>query len=168
MRRLFLALSIIGSLGAQAPAPVADPLASLRFLEGDWKGEGDGRPGQSLGTASFRFEVDGKVLVRRNLAVSAPGSGQPGFHHEDLMTVFVEGGALKGLYVDNEGHVIRYLVSGSPEGACFLSEPGDGPSYRMTYLRGRDERVTLRFEVAPTLKPVTFRTYIEATLFKVK
>ncbi len=168
MRRLFLTLAIVGSLGAQVPAPVADPMATMRFLEGDWRGEGDGKPGQSLGTASFRFEVEGKVLVRRNLAISAPGSGKPAFHHEDLMTVFVEDGALKGLYLDNEGHVIRYLVSGSPEGACFISEPGDGPSYRMTYLRGREDRVTLRFEVAPALNPMNFRTYIEATLRKVK
>lgn len=46
MRQVFLALVILGSLGAQAPAPSADPFAAVRFLEGEWQGEGGGLPGQ--------------------------------------------------------------------------------------------------------------------------
>jgi uncharacterized protein YndB with AHSA1/START domain len=170
LRHPFLAFAILSSLGAQAPAPAAltDPFAAVRFLVGEWRGEGGGKPGQSSGEATFRFEVEGKVLVRRNHADSGPASGKPAFHHEDLMTVFAEGGQLKALYLDNEEHVIRYLVAKIPEGVTFTSEPGPGPRFRLTYLRKAESLVSVRFEFAPPGKPEAFSTYIEAALRKVK
>jgi hypothetical protein len=170
MRNPWLALAIVGSLGAQSPAPakMADPFASVRFLVGEWQGEGDGKPGQSTGTASFRFDLEGKVLLRRNQADSAPASGKPAFHHEDLMTVFVEGGQLKAFYLDNEDHVIRYLAVQVPGGVAFTSEPGPGPRFRLTYLRKEEALVSVRFEFAPPGKPDAFSTYIEAAMRKAK
>lgn len=168
MRALFLPLAIIASLGAQAPAPAADPFASIRFLVGEWTGEGDGKPGAAIGGASYRFELDGKVLVRRNVADVAAAHGRPASRHEDLMTVFEEGGLLKAFYLDNEGHVIRYLVTARPEGVAFTSEPAPGPRFRLTYLKKSDSLVTLRFEIAPPGKPEAFSTYIEAVTHKVK
>jgi hypothetical protein len=169
MRSPFLALAILSSLGAQAPLPAAaDPFAPVTFLVGEWKGEGDGRPGPSTGSATFKFEVGGKVLVRRNQADSASAGGLPAFHHEDLMTVFAEGGQLKALYLDNEDHVIRYLVAMVPGGVSFTSEPGPGPRFRLTYLRQTEALVFVRFEFAPPGKPDAFSTYIEAAMSKVK
>lgn len=168
MRPAFLALLLCVPLPAQPAATQADPFAPVRFLVGEWKGEGDGRPGQSTGAATFRFELGGKVLVRHNQADSSPANGKPAFHHEDLMTVFAEGGQLKALYLDNEEHVIRYLVTPVPEGVAFTSEPGPGPRFRLTYLRKAEALVSLRFEFAPPGKPEAFSTYIEAALRKVK
>ena len=168
MRSTLLALLMALPLCAQAAMPRADPFAPVRFLVGEWRGEGDGQPSQASGAATFCFELEGKVLVRRNHADSAPTSGKPAFHHEDLMTLFAEGGQLKALYLDNEEHVIRYLVTPVPEGVVFTSEPGPSPRFRLTYLRKTAATVSLRFEFAPPGKPEAFTTYLEATLHKVK
>ncbi len=169
MRQPFLALAVVGSLGAHAPTPAsADPFAAVRFLVGEWTGEGDGKPGQSSGEASFRFELQGQVLVRRSHADYPAANGRPASHHEDLTTLFAEGGQLKALYLDNENHVIRYLVSEVPGGAVFTSEPGPGPRFRLTYLRKSEALVTIRFEIAPTGIPEAFSTYMEAITRKVK
>lgn len=168
MRAVFLPLAIIGSLGAQAPTPATDPFAAVRFLVGEWAGEGAGKPGASSGEASFRFELDGRVLVRRSVADMAAANGRPASRHEDLMTLFVEGGQLKAFYLDNEGHAIRYLVTARPEGVAFTSEPAPGPRFRLTYMRKSDSLVALRFEIAPPGQPEAFATYLEATTRKVK
>jgi hypothetical protein len=169
MRQPFLALAIMGSLSAQAPALIpADPFAPVKFLVGEWQGEGDGRPGQSGGAATFRFELQGQTLVRRSHADYPAANGRPASHHEDLMTLFVERGQLKALYLDNEAHVIRYEVASAPEGAIFTSEPGPGPLFRLTYLQKSEALVTLRFEIAPPGKPDVFSTYLEAVTRKVR
>lgn len=183
MRTVLMALAATATLVAQAPAgasnptpagasnpaPVADPFLSVRFLEGEWKGEGDGKPGQSTGLATFRFELEGKALVRRSHADYPAANGRPASHHEDVMTLFQEGAQLKALYLDNEGHVIRYLVAPVPSGVAFTSEPGPGPRFRLTYLRAAEEgRVVLRFDIAPPGKPEAFSTYLEAATRKVK
>jgi catechol 2,3-dioxygenase-like lactoylglutathione lyase family enzyme len=145
-----------------------DPFAPVRFLAGEWSGEGDGQPGAATGSASFRFELDGKVLVRRSHADYPAAKGRPASRHEDLMTLFVEGGKLKAFYVDNEGHVIRYDAAADPEGVVFTSEPAPGPRFRLTYLRKPEARVTVRFEIAPPSSPEAFKTYLEAVTRKGK
>jgi hypothetical protein len=170
MRRTFLALVTIGLLGAQGstPRPAVDPFTAVRFLEGEWKGEGDGKPGASSGGATFRFELEGRVLVRHSQADYPAANGRPASHHEDLLTCFSEGGSLKALYLDNEDHIIRYLVSTVPEGVAFTSEPSPGPRFRLTYLRKPEGLVTVRFEIAPPNKPEAFTTYLEGVTRKVK
>jgi hypothetical protein len=152
-------------LVAQAPA---DPFAAVRFLEGDWVGEGTGPSSEAAGHASFRFELDGKVLVRRNRTDLPAAEDRPATHHEDVMTLFVEGGVLKAFYVDNEGHAIRYLGQAVPGGVAFTSEPGSGPAFRLSYLRQADGRVLVRFEIAPPGKPGAFARYLEGLTHKVK
>ena len=84
------------------------------------------------------------------------------------MTLFAEGEALKALYLDNEDHVIRYLVTAVPEGVAFTSEPASGPRFRLTYLRKSEALVTVRFEIAPPATPEAFKTYLEAVTRKVQ
>ena len=160
MIRSLLALTLAPLLAAQAP-PAADAFAPVRFLAGAWTGEGSGSPGTSVGAAAFRFELDGRVLVRRSHADVAATPGRPAFRHEDLMTVFPEGGRLKAHYLDNEGHGIHYTVSEVPEGVAFTSEAGPGPRFRLSYLRRPGGAVAVRFEVAPPGKPEAFSPYLE-------
>jgi len=168
MRPSILALSLAAPLLAQAPAPKADLFAPVRFLAGDWVGEGDGKPGSASGAASFRFELEGKALARRSHADYPAANGRPAAHHEDLMTVFAEGGQLKALYVDNEGHVIRYLAAEVPGGVAFTSEPAPGPRFRLTYLRQAEASVTVRFEIAPPSTPEAFKVYLEGVTRRMK
>ena len=65
---LFLAL-------AAPPDPAWQP---FEFLLGEWTAEGGG--------FSFRFDLDNKILVRRNFAESPAG------RHEDLRLVGSDGG----------------------------------------------------------------------------
>lgn len=169
MKRSLIAAALLAvPLLPQAPAPPPDPFAPLRFLVGEWKGEGNGQPGQASGKADYRFELDGRVLVRRNQADLAVANGRPVGHHEDLMTIFVEGGQVKALYLDNEGHTIRYLVTPKPDGVVFTSEPAPGPRFRLSYLKKAEAVVSVRFEMAPPGKPETFSVYLEADTRKTK
>ncbi|WP_243300799.1 hypothetical protein [Geothrix oryzisoli] len=168
MRTSLLALLLAAPLLAQAPPSKADALAPVRFLAGEWVGEGDGKPGSASGAASFRFELEGQVLVRRSHADYPAANGRPAAHHEDLLTVFAESGQLKAFYVDNEGHVIRYLAAAVPQGVAFTSEAAPGPRFRLTYLRGAADTVTVRFEIAPPNAPDAFKTYLEGVTRRVK
>ena len=168
MRPSLLTLLLAAPLLAQAPSSKVDAFAPVRFLAGEWVGEGDGKPGSARGAASFRFELEGRALVRHSHADYPAANGRPAAHHEDLMTVFAEGGQLKALYVDNEGHVIRYLAAAVPQGVAFTSEPAPGPRFRLTYLQGAADTVTVRFEIAPPNAPEAFKTYLEGATRRVK
>ena len=160
MRLTAALLSAATLIQAQAPAP--DPFAPLRFLVGAWQGEeGKGQPGQpSKGGFTLSKDLGGKVLVRRNFAEYPAQGGRAAFRHDDTMTIYAEGSALKALYVDNEGHVIHYGVTKEGDGAVFLSE-GPGPRFRMTMAPKSADLLGIRFEIAPPGKD--FSTYIEAT-----
>src|SRR5689334_18745322 len=55
-------LAMAACLFAQSP-PNWD---RWQFLIGDWVGEGGGEPGQGAGAFSFRLDLEGRVLVRKN------------------------------------------------------------------------------------------------------
>lgn len=156
MRRILMPLLLAAPLVAQAP--VADPLAPLRFLLGTWVGEGGGQPGQASGEATFSLELGGDALVRRSWAEGAAAPAR----HEDRITVYPEGGRLRALYVDNEGHVIHYTVTATADGAVFLGDAGPGPRFRLTYRRTGADAVSLAFDIAPPGRPEAFATYLKA------
>lgn len=161
--RILATLLVAAPVLAQAPATPSDPLAPLRFLEGTWRGEGGGAPGEGTGGFSFRLDLDGKVMVRRNHS-DYPAQGQRlASHHEDLVVVYAAAGGLRALYVDNEGHAIHYSVAAASEGdgVVFQSDEGPGPRFRLTYRRTTPDTVGIRFEIAPPGKP--FVTYLDGT-----
>lgn len=159
-----LALAAL-TLTAQAPAPRADPFAGLAFLKGTWVGTGSGDPGAASGACTFAFDLEGKVMVRHNEARFPAQAGRPASHHADLMVIHPEGGALKALYADNEGHVIHYAATPLAQGTgvVFLSEPGPGPRFRLTYRATGATEVLTTFEVAPPDRPEAFAKYLEGT-----
>jgi hypothetical protein len=164
MSRLLL-LCLLCSIAWGQP----DRWKELRFLVGEWTGEGGGTyTGAGAGSYTFLPELDGKILVRRNSSDYPAANGRPAIHHEDVMTVYREGEtqAPQAIYFDNEGHVIRYAIEADPAGkqARFVSAPQAGqPRYRLTYRETGKDRVAGLFEVAPPGKPDSFTTYIEWT-----
>jgi hypothetical protein len=144
-----------------------DRWKDLRFLVGEWTGEGGGSStGQGMGTYTFLPELDGKVLVRRNSADYPAANGRPAVHHEDVMTVYLEseGRAPEAIYFDNEGHVIHYTLEIDSAGKVvrFVSPPQPGqPRYRLTYRETANGVVAGQFEVAPPGKPEGFVRYME-------
>jgi hypothetical protein len=162
MSRL-LALCLLSSLLCAQP----DRWEDLRFLIGEWTGEGGGTStGQGMGAYSFLPELDGKVFVRRNSADYPAANGRPAIHHEDVMTVYLEGDgkAPEAIYFDNEGHVIHYAIEVDAAGksARFVSPAQPGQArYRLTYRETARDVVAGLFEIAPPGKPESFTKYME-------
>ncbi|HET9554285.1 MAG TPA: hypothetical protein VFP50_15075 [Anaeromyxobacteraceae bacterium] len=148
------ALVAVAALLAAAPTPPrsddAGPLRALDALVGTWDAEGGGAPGKGAGTVAFAREVDGHALVRRNAVTYPAAEGRPASSHEDLLVLYAEGGKVKGLYVDGEGHVIRYAAAPSAPGTLvLLSEAGPGPRFRLTHDWSDPSSLRIAFEIAP-------------------
>jgi hypothetical protein len=165
--RLIGVLALVVSAGAvPARAAEADPWPELRFLVGDWVGEG--QQGQGTGAFSLAPDLEGKVLVRRGQADLPAAGKRPAGHHEDLMVIHRDGadGPIRADYYDNEGHVIRYSASVSKDGqtVTFVSEAAAAaPRFRLTYKKVKADTVAITFEIAPPAIPDGFQTYLEGT-----
>lgn len=143
MFKRIAALALLSSAGisaqdARAPSP-ADPWQPLRFLIGTWeaKTEGGSAGAAGSGTYTFQLELRDHVLVRHSSAAGCKGPADFDCEHGDILYVYREGPGqpYRAIYFDNEGHVIRYLVTTpAPGTAIFLSDPSQpGPGYRLTY-----------------------------------
>jgi hypothetical protein len=110
---------------AAAPGAAGEGVGALQPLVGTWDAEGGGAPGKGAGTVEFTREVGGHAIVRRNVVAYPAAEGKPASRHEDLLVIHEDGDATKALYVDGEGHVIRYsAVTGSHARACERSRRG--------------------------------------------
>lgn len=149
---------------AQAPAK-PDPWSAYRFLIGTWSGDQNGQPGNTTGTATFRLELDGRILVRTNrTSVPARGSS-PAYTHEDRLVVFRDapGEPARAIYWDNEDHTIEYDVSVAADGRTVTLVSKAGPSatrFRLVYTRLGPDTVEVRFEMAPPGSPEAFKGYL--------
>jgi hypothetical protein len=152
-------------VGVGQAAPEVDTWAACKFLLGEWVGEGEGKPGQGSGQFSLALDLDGKVMVRRNHSEYPASGGRPAAKHDDLMVIYkAPGGQVKASYWDNEGHVIQYAVSASPDGRILtmVSDPVRGaPRFRLTYTGGKEDTVGIKFEMSPPGQADAFKTYLE-------
>ena len=164
--RCLLSLAMLACLYA---GPPAKPLGwgPVQYLVGDWIGEGGGAPGQGTGSFSFTPDLQGKVLVRKNHSEYPKSQERAAAVHDDLMVVYRETPEAPphAIYFDSEGHTIRYElpVAADPGNIVFVSSPEpSAPRYRLTYTRVDQDRLKIKFEIAPPGKPGQFTTYIEA------
>jgi hypothetical protein len=163
-RCLAVLLLMCAAVCVYAQQPVeSDPFAPLQFLVGDWQGQGTGKPGDSTaGGFTFDYDVQKHVLVRKNFAEYVSKNERGAERHEDLMVIYPENGALKAMYWDSEGHVIRYVVSSPAAGlVVFTSEAGAGPRYRLSNKLESENTMAIQFDIqGPNDKG--FKRYIEA------
>jgi len=150
---------------AQAQAqPKADEAAQwkpLAFLLGTWEAKTDaGGKVNSIGTYTFKPELNGTVLARHSSADSCKGPADFDCDHHDLLYLFHEGDAIRAVYFDNEGHVLHYTVSTpKPTTVVFDTEPGPGPRFRLTYeLAGG--RMQGKFQMSPP-GSAEYHSYLE-------
>jgi hypothetical protein len=83
---LLLPLPILARSGAQLTKE-ADTWEPFRFLIGEWTGKGTGATGEAVGAFSFSFELDEKILLRRNRADYPATKDKPAYSHTDLMVI---------------------------------------------------------------------------------
>ena len=154
-----------------APPPTSTPQASAAAfspqwaaLVGTWTGEGEGRPGSGGGTATFQFDLERHVLIRRSSSDYPASQGRPAVHHEDLLVIHPDGASpdMRAIYFDNEGHVIEYAASWSADGQLLTftsSSRPETPTFRLTYRWLGSDRMSVSFEIAPPAS-TAFTTYV--------
>ena len=169
MKRLMtfcLGLFLLPAWTSSQQSPSPDVWGPYKFLLGTWTSEGHGEPGKGEGDFSFQFELQGKVLVRRNHLAFPATPQRPAFTHEDLLVVYREGGSTpnRAIYFDSEGFVIHYTASFSEAGKVltFLSDAApQAARQRLTYFQNPDGTLKVKFEIAPPGKPEAFVTHVE-------
>lgn len=152
----FLALLAV-LLATPAPAQTSPSLQNLSFLVGSW--ESLGIPSGASGGSEFHYDLQGKVLVRTNHASYPASNGHPASNHEDLLILFLQDvPPIRGIYFDNEGHVIRYAATAAEPGHLVLaSEPSPGqPRYRLSYSKSGSDRLMGEFSSATAEEPEQF------------
>jgi hypothetical protein len=164
-RHLFLYFALIGSASAQAQTDkTGNPFDPLRFLVGDWVGEGSSKAGQGQGAFSIKEDLGGAILVRRDHTDYPATNGKPAFSLDVMMVIFAEGGQLRATYFDSEKHAIHYTAQSVVPGTSiqFVSGQASGaPTFRLTYTKTSSDKMSVKFEIAPPGKPDSFTTYAE-------
>jgi hypothetical protein len=161
---LLLLCSLAAAQTSSQPAAQASKFKEIEFLVGDWAADsGSGEPGKATaGEFSFRLELNGQVLVRHSFADYGKEN-----RHEDLLYIYRNSPSepLRAIYFDNEGHVIHYSVTASPNSAVFDSDPAQpGPRFRLTYqLAGK--MLNGKFEMAMP-GSTEYKTYLAWTSVK--
>jgi hypothetical protein len=121
-------------------------------------GMGEGGPGAGKGVFSFAFDLQNKVIVRKNHAEYPSAANRPAVRHDDLMVIYLDRASNQILanYFDSEGQQISYKVtlSSDHEAVTFLSEPSTSePRYRLSYGKLKDGALRGKFEIAPPGQP---------------
>jgi hypothetical protein len=149
-----------GQATSPATPAVAPPsLEPFRPLTGEWIGEGSGAPGEATGRFTFSFDLNERVLVRRDLAEFPPAGGRPGFRHEDLLVLWpVEDGA-RATYWDDEGHHIDYRCTASAR-AWTCQTQGTTPGFRLEYRMTAPGSLTITFSISPGGTVDGFKPYL--------
>jgi len=165
-RTLLLAFLLIAGVKATAQQSDGNNWDAWRPLLGKWTAEGGGQPGQaSSGGFTFDFDLESKVLIRRNYSEYPATASKPASRHEDLMMIYQEPGkGTRAVYFDNEGHVIYYSASLSNDNKTitFLSDAvPTTPRFRLIYSLRKDGSLGIEFDVAPPGKPDSFSKYVE-------
>ncbi|MDP9042470.1 MAG: hypothetical protein M3N30_10865, partial [Bacteroidota bacterium] len=123
----------------------------LNWLMGEWIGEGTGKPGDGKGSFTFKEDLSGRILIRRNHSEYPPLGDKAGTVHDDLLVVYSDslGNPSNAIYFDNEGHVINYHLSFTGSVCIFLSQKSDTfPVFKLTYTLTGPDVINIKFEMS--------------------
>ena len=139
-----------------------------KLLEGKWAA--DPGPGGGSGSCAFYFGLNQNVLVRTNHAELTGSASAPAGIHDDLMVIYPGDSEdqARASYWDNEGHTIEYSANWSADGSAltFLSKPGSGPQFRLTYKKVDSDTLTVSFDMAPPGNPGAFKVYTSGRIHR--
>jgi hypothetical protein len=149
----------------------SSPWEKWNYLIGEWVGEGNGKPGQGEGSFSFKTDLDGKILVRKNHTVFPATDKSKAQTHDDILIIYRKSADdnQSAIYFDNEGNTIEYLVSFT-EKSIVLTSPitSNAPRFRLSYVTVDPKTVNIVFEIASPQSPEEFKVYLSGKAFKVK
>jgi hypothetical protein len=143
--------------------------ANWEKLIGEWKGEGNGKPGKGAGVFSFKADLDNHILMRKSHSEYISDGSKQTIIHDDLMIIYLDFNqiASKAIYFDNEGHTINYTISYSDSSIVLLSEKIENvPIFRLTYTLLDINTVNAKFEISQD--GTKFISYIEGKSIKIK
>lgn len=162
MRALTVAGCILFAAHGISAQPQPPDLSGLQFLVGNWQAA-DASSAAS-GGFSFAPAAQGHAIVRTNYSITAATKDRPASRHDDVMTIYVDGAAIRADYVDSEGHAIHYAVTTTPQHAVFLSDAKSSePRYRLSYSVNPDGTLAGTFEIAPPPTTDKFAMYLSWT-----
>jgi hypothetical protein len=156
---------------ANAQAADSAGIGQLKFLLGDWVGEGGGN-NLSAETGGFTYSMDlqNTVMIKNNYADFAASKTRPAFRHEDLTVIYqVPGDTIRAIYFDNEGHVINYTVEIAAEikSVVFVSpEMGQAPRFKLIQTLTDENTMDMKFEMTPPGQPDAFSPYVTAIMHR--
>jgi hypothetical protein len=168
MKTRILLTIVLSGLMTAAFGQNAPSWDNWSWLEGEWTGEGSGRPGEGAGSFSFKFDLDRNILIRKSHSEYPASENKPRIIHDDLMIVYPDNTGIpsRAIYFDNEGHIINYTIEYTSGSIIFTSEKtGNVPVFRLTYTLLGDDIVNTKFEMSQDGEK--FINYIEGKSRKV-
>ena len=140
----------------------------LSMLTGEWVAQGGGQPGQGEGSFSFQYDLDKKVMLRKNISEYPAAGNKPAITHRDLMIIYTSNkeDSLNAIYFDNEGHTINYTINfaDGDKTIQFVSNPRENmPGFRLTYNFPDKDNMTVNFEIAPSGNALNFKSYVKGS-----
>jgi hypothetical protein len=171
MKSIKITLSIALLLISQLvlPQQASSPWEKWNYLIGEWVGEGNGKPGQGEGSFTFKTDLDGKILVRKNHTVFPATEKSKALTHDDLLIIYQNNpdSQQKAIYFDNEGNTIEYLVSFTDKAVVLTSATNStGPRFRLSYVSIDQKTVNIVFEIASPQSPEEFKVYLSGKAYK--
>ncbi len=143
---------------------------SFHFLLGEWTGEGSGVPGQGIGSFSFEFDLQKKIIVRKGSTSFSSTKDSKTYVHDDLTIIYKKSdGTVDAIYFDNESHIISYnlYLSDDRNEVTFLSNYApNSPRYRITYSKINNQKLKVKFEMASASNPDAFSVYYSGTVHR--
>lgn len=132
------------------------------WLLGKWNGEGNGTPGQLVGTDTFTEDLNNNIILRRSKTGLPSNNNQSEKTHESLMVIYLDytKQPSKAIYFDNEGHTITYTITYAKNQIILQSEAfGNAPIFRLSYSLIDKNTMLTTFEMSQDGKQ--FRKYVE-------
>ncbi len=148
----------------QAAPSVNDTWERLHLLIGTWNAQTTAQgtaAAQVLGTYTFRYDLNGKVITRTSSTDTCKGPANFDCQHHDTLILYRDPGdpVVHAFYADGEGHVIHYDVTTPDANSVVLLSNTPGPHFRLVY-RLENNVMSARFQFAPPGSP-DFKSYLE-------
>jgi hypothetical protein len=139
---------------------------ALRFLLGEWRGDGGGAPGEGEGAFSFTVELQRGHRPAQLCGVPSHGGASrcPPRRSDDSLSRGAERGparctsTAKGTLSATPSSRARW---GAQSSSRARSCP-NAPRFWLTYKQSGDDALALSFEIAPPGQPEAFAPYIQA------